>query len=70
MKPVEMTMLNPCHPGETLRDDVQASGLTITEVASRRVARARPIATAADAPVVDAGGAVPPGCTRQAHRDG
>ena len=30
-----MTMLNPCHPGETLCDDVQASGLTVTEAASR-----------------------------------
>ena len=30
-----MTMLNPCHPGETLRDDVEASGLTVTEAAAR-----------------------------------
>lgn len=30
-----MAMLNPCHPGETLRDDLEAEGLTITEVAAR-----------------------------------
>lgn len=30
-----MTMLNPCHPGETLRDDVAAAGLTVTEAAAR-----------------------------------
>lgn len=30
-----MTMLNPCHPGETLRDDVAAARLTVTEAAAR-----------------------------------
>ena len=30
-----MAMLNPCHPGETLRDDLEADGLTVTEAASR-----------------------------------
>ena len=30
-----MTMTNPCHPGETLRDDVNASGMTVTETAAR-----------------------------------
>ena len=30
-----MTMLNPCHPGETLRDDLVASGMTVTEAAAR-----------------------------------
>lgn len=30
-----MTMLSPRHPGETLRDDVDASGLTVTEAAAR-----------------------------------
>ena len=30
-----MTMLNPCHPGETLRDDLAASGLTVTQLATR-----------------------------------
>ena len=24
-----MAMLNPCHPGETLRDDLAAAGLTV-----------------------------------------
>ena len=37
-----MMGLNPCHPGETLRDDVQASGLTVTERSRPAwVARAR-----------------------------
>ena len=30
-----MTMVNPCHPGETLRDDLEAAGLTVTEAAAR-----------------------------------
>jgi len=30
-----MTMLNPCHPGETLRDDLAAAGLTVTDAAAR-----------------------------------
>lgn len=30
-----MTMLNPCHSGETLRDDLDAAGLTVTEAAER-----------------------------------
>ena len=30
-----MTMLNPCHPGETLRDDLAASGMTVIEAAAR-----------------------------------
>lgn len=30
-----MTMLNPCHPGETLRADLEASGLTVTGVAGK-----------------------------------
>ncbi len=30
-----MAMLNPCHPGETLRDDLEADGLTVTETAAR-----------------------------------
>ena len=30
-----MAMLNPCHPGETLRDDLAAAGLTVTETAAR-----------------------------------
>ena len=30
-----MAMLNPCHPGETLRDDLEAAGLTVTEAAAR-----------------------------------
>lgn len=30
-----MTILNPYHPGETLRDDLAASGLTVTEAAAR-----------------------------------
>ena len=30
-----MTMLNPCHPGETLRVDLVASGMTVTEAAAR-----------------------------------
>ena len=25
-----MTMLNPCHPGEILRDNLTAAGLTVT----------------------------------------
>ena len=29
-----MAMLNPCHPGETLRDDLEAAGLTVTEAAA------------------------------------
>ena len=29
-----MAMLNPCHPGETLRDDVEAAGLTVTDAAA------------------------------------
>ena len=28
-------MLNPCHPGETLRDDLAVAGLTMTEAAAR-----------------------------------
>ena len=30
-----MAMLNPCHPGETLRDDLTAAELTVTEAAAR-----------------------------------
>ncbi len=30
-----MNMLYPCHPGETLRDDLVAAGLTVTEAAAR-----------------------------------
>ena len=30
-----MAMLNPSHPGETLRDDLAAAGLTVTEAAAR-----------------------------------
>ena len=30
-----MAMLNPCHPGETLRDDLAVAGLTVTEAAAR-----------------------------------
>ena len=30
-----MAMLNPCHPGETLRDDLDAAGLTVTEAAEK-----------------------------------
>ncbi len=30
-----MTMLNPCHPGETLRDDLEAAGLTVTGAADK-----------------------------------
>lgn len=30
-----MAMLNPCHPGETLRDDLEAAGLTVTDAAAR-----------------------------------
>lgn len=30
-----MTMINPCHPGETLRDDLVASGLTVTDAAAK-----------------------------------
>ena len=30
-----MAMLNPCHPGETLRDDLAAAELTVTETAAR-----------------------------------
>ncbi len=30
-----MAMLNPCHPGETLRDDLAAEGLSVTEAATR-----------------------------------
>ena len=30
-----MAMLNPCHPGETLRDDLEAAGLTVTEAAAQ-----------------------------------
>ena len=29
-----MTMLNPCHPGETPRDDLAAAGLTVTDAAA------------------------------------
>ena len=30
-----MAMLNPCHPGEILRDNLEAADLSITEAASR-----------------------------------
>ena len=30
-----MAMLNPCHPGETLRDDLEAAGLTVTDAAAQ-----------------------------------
>ena len=30
-----MTMLNPCHPGKTLRDDLEAAGLTVTGAAGK-----------------------------------
>ncbi len=30
-----MTMLNPCHPGEILRDNLEAAGLSVTKAASR-----------------------------------
>ena len=30
-----MAMLNPCHPGEILRDNLEAAGLSVTEAASR-----------------------------------
>ncbi|MXY56674.1 MAG: HigA family addiction module antidote protein [Gammaproteobacteria bacterium] len=30
-----MSMLNPCHPGETLRDDLEAAGLTVTDAAAQ-----------------------------------
>ena len=30
-----MAMLNPCHPGETLRDDLTEAGLTVTQAAAR-----------------------------------
>ena len=30
-----MNMLNPCHPGKTLRDDLVAAGLTVTDAAAR-----------------------------------
>ena len=30
-----MAMRNPCHPGEILRDDLKAAGLSVTEAASR-----------------------------------
>lgn len=30
-----MAMLNPCHPGEILRDNLEATELSITEAASR-----------------------------------
>ncbi len=30
-----MAMLNPCHPGETLRDDLEAAGLSVTQTAAR-----------------------------------
>ena len=30
-----MTMLNPNHPGDTLRDDLAAAGLTVTDAAAR-----------------------------------
>ena len=30
-----MAMLNPCHPGEILRDNLEAAELTVTEAASR-----------------------------------
>ena len=30
-----MAMLNPCHPGETLRDDLDAAELTVTDAAAQ-----------------------------------
>ena len=30
-----MAMLNPCHPGEVLRDNLEAAELSVTEAASR-----------------------------------
>ncbi len=30
-----MTMLNPCHPGEILRDNLEAAELSMTKAASR-----------------------------------
>ena len=30
-----MAMLNPCHPGEILRDSVEAAALSVTEAAER-----------------------------------
>ena len=30
-----MAMLNPCHPGEILRDNIEAANLSVTEAASR-----------------------------------
>ena len=30
-----MAMLNPCHPGEILRDNPEAAGLSVTGAASR-----------------------------------
>ena len=30
-----MAMLNPCHPGEILRDNPEAANLSVTEAASR-----------------------------------
>ena len=30
-----MAMLNPCHPGETLRANLEAAALSVTEASSR-----------------------------------
>ncbi len=30
-----MAMLNPCHPGEILRDNLEAAGLSVTDAAAR-----------------------------------
>ena len=30
-----MAMLNPCHPGEILRDNLEAAELSVTEAASQ-----------------------------------
>ena len=30
-----MAMLNPCHPGEILRDNLEAAALSVTEASSR-----------------------------------
>ena len=30
-----MAILNPCHPGETLRDDLVAADFTVTEAVAR-----------------------------------
>ena len=30
-----MAMLNPCHPGEILRDNLEAAELSVTDAASR-----------------------------------